>query len=83
MPILDHIMSWLICLVPRFVCQWLWDRSEETGKPLGRWAPHVFGKAIGASSYYLEENNSVPDDEQWFEIVEPDSDEKVDKDNEQ
>jgi hypothetical protein len=74
MPLLDHIMSWLICLVPRFVCQWLWDRSEETGKPLGRWAPHVFGKAIGASSWHRVESLG-PGKESIFEVVDKDNQE--------
>ena len=45
------VRSWLICLVPQFVCVWLWDRAERTGKPLGPWAPHVFGKMMGVTSW--------------------------------
>lgn len=43
----DRVMGWAICLVPRFICQWLWSWSEEHGIGLGVWGPHVFGRCLG------------------------------------
>jgi hypothetical protein len=44
----DSIRSWLVCLLPEFVAGWIWEWSETSGVPLGAWAPHIFGRSIGA-----------------------------------
>lgn len=33
----------VVCLIPRFICSWLW-RCDLV---LGDWAPYVFGRVIG------------------------------------
>lgn len=33
------------------ICRWLWNWAETHGVSLGRFAPWVFGKMIGASGY--------------------------------
>ena len=35
----------------QLLCTWLWLASERIGIGLGRFAPWVFGKMIGASSW--------------------------------
>ncbi len=47
---IDTLMSWLVCLLPRSLCAWLWLRSETNGRPLGRWAPHIFGWCVGSDA---------------------------------
>lgn len=70
---LDHMLSWVVCLVPRRVCRWLWYRSEDTGKPLGRWAPHIFGKMVGATKWSVRYIDELPPDPH-VEITEGDDD---------
>ena len=79
----DTIMSWLICLVPRFVCRWLWYRSERTGKRLGLWAPHILCKMIGAETISIrtievtpELAKKIADQEYSIEEIEKEVDEK-------
>jgi len=42
----DLLLSWLVCLLPRRVCAWIWDLDV----PLGDFAPHVFGRMIGVDA---------------------------------
>jgi hypothetical protein len=39
----DTVRIWLVCLLPRAVCRWLWALDV----PLGRWAPHILGRCLG------------------------------------
>ena len=48
----DTIRSWLVCLLPRFVCRWLW-REERI--PLGHWAPHILGRYLGVEGQRVNE----------------------------
>lgn len=43
-PITDAIRSWLVCLLPRWFCRWLWAAEWIS---LGRWAPHILGRTFG------------------------------------
>ena len=47
---MDRVRSWLICLVPRFVCSWLWNLDV----PLGYWAPHVLGRVLGVAGQRVD-----------------------------
>jgi hypothetical protein len=38
----DSIRWFLVLLLPRFVCVWLWERGPE----LHGWAPFVFGRVV-------------------------------------
>ena len=43
---MDTLRSWLVCLLPRFFCVWLWHRDL----PLGAWAPHILGRVLGSDA---------------------------------
>lgn len=43
----DIVASFIICLVPVVVCKCLW----ATDRNLGRWAPHILGRILGADRY--------------------------------
>lgn len=49
-PLGDTVRSWLVCLVPRRVCMWLW----EAEMPMGRWAPHVLGRILGCDAIRIK-----------------------------
>jgi len=53
----DAIRSWLVGLPPRCFWSWLWNWSEDSGVPLGAWAPHVFGRAIGVGAVRVEDGD--------------------------
>lgn len=40
----DTIRTWLICLVSRRVCRWLW---LEERIPLGHWGPFILMRTLG------------------------------------
>jgi hypothetical protein len=33
--------------IPKFICRFIWNVSEFTGIPLGKYAPFIFGGMIG------------------------------------
>jgi hypothetical protein len=39
--------AWAVCLLPRCLCVWLW----RTEIPPDNWAPHIFGRMIGATGW--------------------------------
>lgn len=41
----DQVRNWLIYLMPRSVCRWLWAHENI---PLGGWAPFVLGRVLGS-----------------------------------
>jgi hypothetical protein len=43
---MDRIRFWLSHLVPVFVWKWLWVNAS-----LGKWAPHAFGRIMGAGNW--------------------------------
>jgi len=51
----DWLRFWVVHLLPSFAAAWLWDFAESIGWPLGKWAPHVFGRMMGATSWRREE----------------------------
>lgn len=42
----DRVQSWLVCLLPRAFCAWIWEQDV----PLGSWAPHVLGRVLGSDA---------------------------------
>lgn len=43
----DAVRSWLVCLLPRWLCRWLWSQEWIS---LGWWAPHVLGRVLGSDA---------------------------------
>ena len=39
----------------RFICKLIWDFSEWSGLPLGRFAPWVFGGMIGSKPHKVKQ----------------------------
>lgn len=42
----DDVMAWVVCVLPRTVCVWIWDLDIH----LGCWAPHILGRIIGSDA---------------------------------
>lgn len=42
----DETKRWLVCLVPRWLCAWLFDNVS-----LGSWTPFIFGRVIGSDAH--------------------------------
>jgi hypothetical protein len=57
-PISDVIMSWAVCLIPKFICLILWKLSNSNYFPffpfLGRLAPHILGRLLGVDAKRIE-----------------------------
>jgi hypothetical protein len=45
----DTVRSWVVCLIPRRVCVWLWAQ-EEWFPVLGAWGPHILGRMLGVDA---------------------------------
>jgi hypothetical protein len=43
----DTVRSWLVCMLPRCFCVWLWAQEYM---PLGSWAPHILGRVLGSDA---------------------------------
>jgi len=46
----DTVRSWLVCLLPRCFCVWLWHQDL----PLGAWAPHILGRVLGSDAQRVQ-----------------------------
>lgn len=42
----DRVMQFLVGFLPKAFAGWLW---EQEWLPLGSWAPHVLGRAMGGN----------------------------------
>jgi hypothetical protein len=51
----DTIQSWLVCLLPRFVCEWLWELDIG----LGSWTPHILGRVFGVDAHRVIEGEEI------------------------
>ena len=43
----DHIMSWMVCLIPRRVCRWSLPHMQALEPFIGPWVIHILRRAIG------------------------------------
>ena len=43
--------KFLCMLLPRFIAAWVWC----LGIPLGKWAPHILGRAMGGTVTWRKE----------------------------
>lgn len=67
----DTIRGWIVCLIPRFVCLWLW--TEEI--PLGAWAPHILGRVLGRDPRRVKPDDRMRESHRRLEPKQSETDE--------